>query len=89
MENIPQPSDTPYEPGDVVRIYLSDDDLDSHYHGFVCEIVDDDPDDLGGMTGREIDDHHYQLRRVETDEILPLRFRHSDLVPVEEWPKRD
>lgn len=89
MENIPQPSSQPYEEGDRIRIYLSDDDMDAQYHGLVCEVIDDSPDDLGDMTGREVDSHHYDLKRVDTGERLPLSFRHADLVPESEWPKRE
>jgi len=89
MENIPQPADQPYSEGDRVRVYLSDDDLDAKYHGLVCEIVKDQPDDLDELTGREVDSHHYQLRRTDTDEVLPVWCRHADLVPLAEWPKQE
>lgn len=88
MENIPQPDESPYEEGDRVRIYLSDEDLDAKYHGLVCEVTGNVPDDLGGLTGREIDNNHYRLRRVDTGAELDLHFRHSDLVPESEWPAR-
>ena len=86
MENIPQPSDSPYELGQRVRIYLSDEDIDSQYHGLVCEVMADKLDDLSDLTGRDIDSHRYRLRRVDTGEEPPLSFRHEDLVPESEWP---
>lgn len=89
MENIPQPSTSPYEVGEQVRIYLSDDDIDAQYHGLVCEVVEDNPDDLDRVTGREIDSHLYRLRRLDTKEELSVTFRHADLVPVAEWPVRE
>lgn len=89
MENIPQPSKSPYEVGDRVRIYLGSDDIDSIYHGLVCEVIGDEPDELGQLTGREVDSHHYRLRRVDTGETLSLDFRHEDLVPISEWPVRE
>lgn len=89
MENIPQPSNSPYEVGERVRIYLGEDDIDSRYHGLVCEILEDQPDGLDELTGRELDSHHYRLRRLDTGDELPLSFRHSDLVPESEWPARD
>jgi len=89
MENIPQPSDSPYEVGQRVRIYLSDDDMDAQYHGLVCEVIGDEPDDLGDLTGRDVDSHHYRLRRVDTGDELPLSFRHEDLVAESEWPVRE
>ena len=89
MENIPQPSDSAYDVGQRVRIYLSDDDMDAQYHGLVCEIIGDEPDDLGELTGRDVDSHHYRLRRVDTGDELSLPFRHEDLVPESEWPVRE
>lgn len=89
MENIPQPADTPYAVGDTVRIYLGEDDTDARFHGLVCEIVEDVPDDLGEESGRTLDNHQYELRRADTKEVLPISFRHFDLVPAEEWPQRE
>jgi hypothetical protein len=89
MENIPQPSDSAYDVGQRVRIYLSDDDMDAQYHGLVCEIIGDEPDDLGELTGRDVDSHHYRLRRVDTDDELSPSFRHEDLVAESEWPVRE
>lgn len=88
MENIPQPSDSPYEVGQRLRIYLSSDDIDSQYHGLTCEVIGDETDDLGDSTGRDIDGHHYRLCRVDTGDELPISFRHKDLVPESEWPAR-
>jgi len=51
MEDIPQPATDPYAPGDHVRVYLSESDTDSKYHGLVCEIIADVPDGLGAETG--------------------------------------
>jgi len=84
MENIPQPSDEPYEVGQRVRIYLGSDDTDSKYHGLVCEVVADDTDELGEVTGRNVDNHQYRLRRTDTREELSISFRHLDLVPESE-----
>ena len=84
MEDIPQPATDPYVPGDHVRVYLSRSDSDVKYHGIVCEIITDVPDDLGTETGRPLDSHRYELRRVDTDTTLPVRFRHHNLVPAAE-----
>jgi hypothetical protein len=89
MENIPQPSDSPYEVGKRVRIYLSGEDIDSQYHGLVCKVIADDPDGLSELTGRELDSHHYRLRRCDIGDELSLSFRHEDLVPESEWPVRE
>jgi hypothetical protein len=48
-----------------------------------CEIVDVLTDDLGTETGRATDGYSYILQDVETDEELPISFRHQDLVPAE------
>lgn len=87
MEKVPQPADTPYEQGDLVRIYLSEKDPDSHLHGVACEIVEDSPDDVNRIGGRDIDSHHYKLQRVDSGDTIPISFRHADLVPESEWPE--
>ena len=87
MENIPQPADTPYTEGDTVRIYLGEDDEDARFHGLVCRVMKNVSDDLGEESGRALDSCQYDLRRVDTKELLPISFRHFDLVPVEEWPE--
>jgi len=84
MEDIPQPATDPYAPGDRVRVYLAESDTDVKYHGLVCEVIADEPDGLGTETGRPLDSHRYELRRVDTDTTLPVRFRHHDLVPATE-----
>jgi hypothetical protein len=89
MKNIPQPADDPYSSGDQVRVYFSEDDPDAEYHALVCEVVDDTPDDLDRLSGRELDKHQYKIRHVDTGQILPIHFRHSDLVPAAKWPKRE
>jgi len=84
MEDIPQPATDPYVPGDHVRVSLSKSDSDVKYHGLVCEVITDTPDDLGTETGRPLDSHRYELRRVDTETTLPVRFRHHNLVPAAE-----
>ncbi|MCU4800229.1 hypothetical protein OB920_07590 [Halobacteria archaeon HArc-gm2] len=83
MADIPQPSNDVYSVGDRVKIYIGADDPDSQYHGVRCEVVEVQTDDLGSETGRTTDGYSYMLREVETDEELPISFRHRDLVPVE------
>lgn len=83
MEDIPQPSSDSYSVGDRVQIHIGSDDLDAQYHGIVCEIVEVLTDDLGVETDRTTDAYSYTLRDVETNEELPVLFRHRDLVPVE------
>jgi hypothetical protein len=84
MEDIPQPATDPYALGDHVRVYLSESDTDVKYHGLVCEVISDEPDDLGTETGRPLDSHRYELRRLDTETTLPVRFRHHNLVPAVE-----
>lgn len=82
MENIPQPSDSPYSVGDCVRIYIGADDPDSQYHGTVCEVAEILKDDLDAETGRDLDAHSYRVRDKESNTELPISFRHRDLVPA-------
>lgn len=81
MEDIPQPSDTPYSTGDRVCVYLGPDDPDSRFHDAVCEVVDVFTDDLDSKTNRELDRFSYRVQRVDDNETLPIQFRHTDLVP--------
>jgi hypothetical protein len=83
MEDIPQPASRPYSAGDRVQIYVESRDLDSKYHGTICEVVDVHTDDLNRETGRENDAYSYELKTVDTDEKLPITFRHRDLVPAD------
>lgn len=85
MEDIPQPASDPYSVGDRVKIYVGSDDPDSRYHGIVCEIVSILRDDLGEETGRTIDAYSYTVQGMESGEVLPISFRHRDLVPVEDF----
>ncbi len=84
MEDIPQPASDSYAVGDRVQIYVSSDDLDSEYHGVVCEVVEVLTDDLSTETGRTTDAYSYTLQSVEARKEIPIRFRHRDLVPVED-----
>lgn len=83
MEEIPQPSPTPHSEGDRVRVYLDPDDPDASHHDTVCVVAEVHVDDLDGETGRELDAYSYTLRDTDTDEELPVGFRHWDLVPVD------
>jgi hypothetical protein len=89
MESIPQAADEAYSEGDCVRIYLPEDDPDARYHGLVCNVIEDIPDELGALTGREQDSHQYRLKRTDTGTEISLVFRHEDLVPEAEWPERE
>jgi hypothetical protein len=85
MEDVPQPSDTPYQKGDTVFVYLADDDPDSRFHGTLCEILEASADDLDQVGGRELDAYQYRVKDLEGGEELPVSFRHSDLVPENAW----
>ncbi len=82
MEDIPQPASDPYDPGDSVRVHLGPDDPDSRFHGVRCEVVDRFSDNLDRETGRDSDRFTYRVRSVDGD-LLPVEFRHADLVPKE------
>jgi len=82
MEDIPQPVPDPYESGDTVRVYLDPSDPDNRFHDVRCVVVAAFVDDLDSETGRELDRYSYRVRRVDGD-VLPVQFRHSDLVPAE------
>ena len=77
---IPQPAPEPYDPGDEVRVYLGESDPDVEYHGTECVVVERLQDDLAVETDRELDQYSYRVKPQETDEELPMPFRHSDLV---------
>jgi ribosomal protein L21E len=82
MKDVPQPASTQYSEGDKVKIYLGPGDPDEQFHGKVCEVVECYSDDLDTETGRDTDAYSYSLRDLETEEQLPVQFRHHDLVPV-------
>lgn len=83
MADIPQPSKESYEVGDVVQVYLDSDDVDARYHGEVVEIESVLTDDLGSETQRKLDSYSYKVRSTNSNEVLPVSFRHRDLVPAE------
>lgn len=80
MEDVPQPAPESYDIGDGVRVYLDPDDPDSQYHGVKGVVIDRFEDSLSEHTGREIDQYTYRVRKHDTGEILPVEFRHRDLV---------
>jgi len=82
MGDIPQPAPGPYTEGDKVRVYLDPSDPDSRFHNVRCEVVHRIEDDLNRETGRELDRYSYRVRSVETGDVLPVEFRHSDLIPI-------
>lgn len=83
MEDIPQPAPDPYDRGDVVRVYLDPSDPDSRFHDTRCAVVDWFIDDLDRETDRPLDRLTYRVRDVESGDVLPVDFRHSDLVPID------
>lgn len=81
MEDVPQPRSSPYSVQDEVFIYIGPDDPDKDYHGLHCEVVESFEDDLDRETERDLDRFSYVLREIESGDILPISFRHQDLVP--------
>ncbi len=81
MEDIPQPASHPYSEKDVVCVIVGPDDPDAQFHGQRVEVIEVLTDDLDVTTDRELDRYTYRVRRVDTGEIIPVEFRHGDLVP--------
>lgn len=84
MQDVPQPLAKPYSVGDRVRVYIGPDDPDARFHGCVCEVVNVHTDDLDANTGRCLDAYSYSLHDTASDEVLPVAFRHADLVLAED-----
>jgi hypothetical protein len=84
MEDIPQPARDAYSPGDRVRVHIGPDDSDAEHHDRDCRVVEVLTDDLDLETGRDTDAYSYRVEDVTTGEKLPVLFRHSDLVPIDE-----
>lgn len=81
MEDIPQPAPEALESGDTVRIYVGESDTDAPYHGTLCRIVERLEDDLGEVTGRNLDRYLYRVEDLSGGSIDP-DFRHADLIPI-------
>ena len=73
--HICDPAIDPYQPGDVVQVYVSETDPDSEHHGKEGTITDVLQDTLGDETGRELDSDSYHIE-------IDAWFRHRDLVPL-------
>lgn len=82
MEEIPQPASEPYETGEQVQVYLGPNDTDVAHHGMNCVMVERFEDDLDKDTGRNLDRFTYDVRQVNTDDVIGVSFRHQDLVPI-------
>lgn len=85
--NPPQPAAEPYSTGDSVTIYVADEDVDAEYHGTECIVVNRFTDDLNTETDRENDQYTYRLEAKATGDVLPVDFRHVDLVPSQQGDK--
>lgn len=77
----PQPAVEPYSTGDSVTVYVDEKDVDAEYHGTECTVVNRFTDDLNTETDRETDQYTYRLEAKSTGNVLPVDFRHTDLVP--------
>lgn len=82
MADVPQPSPEPYEPGDEVRVYVSEDDSDDRFQGLICTVIERLKEDSNAETGDDLDRYFYRLQDAETGEELSATFNHSDLVAV-------
>ena len=76
MEDVPQPSSSPYCVNDDMSVYIGFDDPDGEYHGIRCEVVERFEDDLDRETERDLDRFSYVLRDIESGDILPVSLRH-------------
>lgn len=82
---IPQPAAEPYSTGDNVTVYVANQDPDAEFHGTECIVIDRFTDELNSETGRETDQYTYRLETKATGEMLPVDFRHADLVPSQQF----
>lgn len=87
MDDPAQPPEEPYAVGDRVRIRLSADDADSPFEGTVCRVAHvftPQPEAAAAGTDAdvELDRASYRLEDAESDDTLPVVFRHRDLVPA-------
>ena len=80
----PQPAAEPYSTGDSVAVYVADEDADAEYHDTECIVIDRFTDELDTETGRATDQYTYRLETEDTGEVLPIDFRHVDLVPSDQ-----
>lgn len=83
MADVPQPSPEPYEPGDEVRVYVTEGEADDKNQGRVCIVSERFKDDSDGEPEDDLDRYSYRLEDVDTGEELSVTFSHSDLVSVE------
>lgn len=85
MADVPQPAPEPYEPGDKVRVYVSEDDANDDVQGLVCIVIERLEEDPGsdGESRDDLDRYSYRVKNTNTGEELPTTFDHSDLVSVE------
>lgn len=86
---VPQPSEEPYSTGDHVVIYVGPDDPEESFHGVEAIVTERFEDSLGENTERELDSYLYQIKAVESDEIMSVDFRHFDLVPADEFKESE
>ena len=81
--------DEPYAVGDRVEVRLADDDAESPFEGTTGQIVHVFAERPGAETGtdgeteREMDRAAYRIEDAETEETLPVVFRHQDLLPAD------
>lgn len=83
MADVPQPSPEPYEPGDEVRVYVSEGDVDDQNQGRVCTVIERFEEDPTAETEDDLDRYTYRLEDTDTGEELSPKFNHPDLVSVE------
>lgn len=80
--DVPQPASEPYAEGDRVVVYLGQDDPDEEFHGTEGIVVERIEDTLNDVTDRSLDRFLYRVKPLSAETVLPLDFRHTDLVPA-------
>lgn len=83
MADVPQPSPEPYEPGDEVRVYVSEGDSDDRVQGLVCTVIERLEEEPNTEIEDDLDRYSYRVEDSDTGEELSTVFDHSDLVSVE------
>ncbi len=84
----PTPPAEPYAVDDRVRVRLADEGAESSYEGTSCRVVHvftpkpDDGSEDDADRQREMDAAAYRLEDESSGEVLPVVFRHRDLIPA-------
>jgi hypothetical protein len=88
MTDTSAPPAEPYDVDDRVRVRLADGDAESPFEDAVGRVVHVFTDEPGMESApgadRELDRASYRLEDAESGDVLPVVFRHRDLIPADE-----